>query len=110
MSSEKRKKRPHRPKNDVIDAVAVAKVLIDKFYELPVVTNDEYSRALKELVNRRDQLVKSRTRYKNQLHKLLHDQNPCYKEFFSDPFGATALAFWNKYPHPSLLEGVSSKR
>ena len=110
MSSEKRKKRPHRPKSDLIDAVAVAKVLIDEFYELPVVTNDEYFQALKELVNRRDQLVKSRTRCKNQLHKLLHDQYPCYKEFFSDPFGATALAFWNKYPHPSLLEGVGPKR
>lgn len=110
MSSDKRRKRPHRPKNDVIDAAAVAKVLIEEFDELPEVTDDDYFHALRELVNRRGQLVKNRTRCKNQLHKLLHDHYPQYKEFFSDPFGTTALAFWKKYPHPSLLEKVGPKR
>jgi transposase len=110
MSRDKRRRHPHCSKNDVIDAVAVAKVLITEFDLLPKVTADDYYYALRQLANRRDQLVRTRTRCKNQLHKVLHDNYPEYKEFFSDPFGATALAFWSKYPHPNLLKGVGPKR
>lgn len=110
MSSDKRKRHPHRSKSDKIDALAVAKVLITDYNQLPTVTNDEYYHALRQLANRREQLVKTSTRCKNQLHKLLHDIYPNYKEFFSDPFGVTALAFWTTYPHPSMLHGVGIKR
>lgn len=110
MSSDRRRKHPHRSKNDMIDAVAVARVLITDFDQLPEVTVDDYYHALRQITNRRSHLVRTRTRCKNQLHKLLHDNYPEYKKFFSDPFGATALAFWSKNPHPNLLRGVGPKR
>jgi transposase len=110
MSSNKRKRYPHRTKTDKIDAVAVAKVLITDFTQLPEVLVDDYYHGLRQLANRRDQLTRTSTRCKNQLHKLIHDHYPNYKEFFSNPFGVTALGFWNKYPHPSMLKGAGTKR
>lgn len=110
MSSDRRGKHPHRAKTDKIDALAVAKVLITEFDQLPEVTVDDYYHGLRQLANRREHLVKTRTRCKNQLHKLIHNHFPNYKEFFSDPFGITALQFWRTYPHPSMLNGVGVKR
>ena len=110
MSSNKRNRQPHRSKTDQIDALAVAKVLITDYNQLPTVTVDEYYHALRQLANRREQLVKTSTRCKNQLHKLLHELYPNYADFFSDPFGLTALAFWANYSHPSMLQGVGIKR
>lgn len=110
LSSNQRSRQPHRAKNDMIDATAVARVLIDEFNNLPEVRVDEYYYALRQVVNRRDQLVRTSTQCKNRLHKLLHDNYPNYKEFFSDTFGITALAFWRKYPHPALLANIGPKR
>ncbi len=47
---------------------------------------------------------------KNQLHIQLNHHYPSYKKFFSEVDGKTALAFWEKYPSPSCLEGVSVKQ
>ena len=110
FSSQRRGRQPHRAKNDVIDATAVARVLIEEFDTLPIVIDNRLPHALRQLVNRRDQLVRNSTRCKNRLHKLIHENYYSYKEFFSDPFGVTALAFWHKYPHPGLLNNVGPKR
>lgn len=110
MTSDRRKRRPHRAKTDKLDAAAVAKVLIENFNTLPQVTEDQYYHGLRELINRRTQLVKTRTRYKNEFHRLIHGHYPDYKQIFCDPFGSTALAFWHKYPHPSSLQKVGVKR
>ena len=103
LSRDQRRRRPHPDKTDEQDALAIAQVLISEFDSLPVVEEDSYYRALRELSHRRDQLVKNRTRCKNQLHKLIHDNYPDYKRFFSCAFGKAALAFWHEYPHPSSL-------
>lgn len=110
LSSDQRRRRPHPDKTDFHDAKAVAKVLISDFDELPSVVEDDHYRALREGSAYRDQLVRERTRLKNQLHAALHLHYPDYKEFFSDPFGKAALAFWQAYPHPSRLKGVHIKR
>jgi len=110
MSCSQRKRRPHKDKSDADDAAAVAKVVIAEFSTLPEVKKDDYYHALRQLVNRREQLVKTSTQCKNRLHKLLYEHYPEYKEFFSDSFGVTSLAFWHKYPHPSLLENIGPKR
>lgn len=110
FSSDRRKRQPHPDKTDMQDALAVAQVLVSEFDSLPVVEEDSYYRALRELSHHRDQLVKNRTRCKNQLHKLIHDNYPDYKQFFSCPFGKTALEFWHKHPHPSCLKNVGTKR
>lgn len=59
MSSNKRNRHPHRSKTDRIDALTVAKVLITDYDQLPTVTPDEYYYALRQLANRREQLVKT---------------------------------------------------
>lgn len=110
LSDERRNKRPHSDKNDTQDARSVARVLTEDFDTLPTVQEDAHFQALREGTRRRDQLVKDRTRCKNQLHGLLHTHYPDYKAFFSDPFGKTALAFWHAYPHPSELRHIGTTR
>jgi len=41
---------------------------------------------------------------------LIHQQYPQYEKFFSDPFGKTAMAFWEKFPHPAELKHYGEKR
>jgi hypothetical protein len=43
----------------------------------------------------------------NQLHAQLAHHYPSYRKFFSELDGKTSLAFFEKYPAPYLLEGVS---
>ncbi len=54
--------------------------------------------------------MQRKTQIKNRLHKLIHQNYPEYKKFFSDPFGKTALAFWEKYPHPSEMKHYDEYR
>ena len=54
--------------------------------------------------------MKAQGALKNQLHIQLNHHYPGYKKFFSEVDGKTALVFWEKYPSPSCLEGVSVKQ
>lgn len=54
--------------------------------------------------------MKAQGALKNQLHIQLSHHYPSYKKFFSEVDGKTALAFWERYPSPSCLEGVSIKQ
>ncbi|MDH2882738.1 transposase, partial [Bacillus cytotoxicus] len=63
-----------------------------------------------QLVSRRNALIKAQSALKNQLHIQLNHHYPSYKKFFSELDGKTALAFWQQYPSPSCLEGVSIKK
>jgi len=69
-----------------LDALGVAKVLIQRIDRLPnysISKNDEISKAIKELVIDREFLVKEQSRLKNQLHRLLHKSyNSEYREKF----------------------------
>jgi hypothetical protein len=42
-----------------------------------------------------------------QLHNQLSYHYPSYKKFFSEIDGKSALAFWEAYPSPKHLKGVS---
>lgn len=110
MSNAARRRRPHPDKSDPLDAKAVAKVLMDEFDALPKVRNDANAQALREATRRREELVRAQTRCKNQLHNLLHQNYPEYKQFFGDPFCKTGLAFWHAYPHPSGLDHIGVSR
>lgn len=97
-------------KSDKVDAEAIANVLLSKWDKLPTIREDANFKAIRQLNNHRQSLVKQKIQLKNRLHNLIHQQYPHYKEFFSDPFGKTALAFWEKFPHPSQLKYQGEKR
>src|SRR3990167_9262157 len=93
-----RQKTTHPEKNDSLDALGVAKVMIQKIDTLPKHTLTEETKKAKqirELSIEREWLVKERTRLKNQLHILLHRiHNSSYRTKFKDPFSKKALRYW----------------
>ena len=110
LTKRERKHSPNPDKSDDIDAKAIADALISDWEELPQVEKDETFEAIRALNNQRQNLVQRKTQIKNRLHKLIHQNYPEYKEFFSDPFGKTALAFWEKFPHPAELKNYGETR
>ena len=93
-----RQKTTHPEKNDSLDALGVAKVMIQKIDTLPKHTLTEETKKAKqirELSIEREWLGKERTRLKNQLHILLHRiHNSSYRTKFKDPFSKKALRYW----------------
>jgi len=104
LVDRERKYETHPEKSDSLDALGVAKVLIQRIDRLPnysISKNDEISKNIKELALDRDFLVKEQSRLKNQLHRLLHRAyNSEYREKFKNPFSLKALKYWRKYPVP----------
>jgi transposase len=74
-----------RAKTDRLDARALAKLLMTGLLE-PVWTPDERSRALRRLTNRRERIVRARTRAKNEAHGVL-SRNLCDRPPVTDAFG-----------------------
>lgn len=93
-----RKRQAHPEKSDSLDALGVAKVMMQSIDTLPIYTISEEAKKakqLKELSHDREYLVEERTRLKNQLHTILHRiWNSEYKEMFKDPFALKALRYW----------------
>lgn len=104
LTDQFRRYETHPEKNDLKDALAAAKVLIQRIDTLPSYTitkQDELANEIKELSLDREFLVKEQTRLKNQLHRLLHKAwNGQYREKFRDPFSVKALRYWRARPLP----------
>ena len=104
LVDRERKRETHPEKSDSLDALGVAKVLIQRIDRLPnysVSKNDQISKEIKELVLDRDFLVKEQTRLKNQLHRLLHKAyNSGYRGKYKNPFSLKALKHWRGHPVP----------
>jgi len=117
LVDEKRKHETHPEKSDPLDALGVARVMIQRIDMLPVFTVTEESRKakqIKELSMDRDFLVSERTRLKNQLHTLLHRLwNTEYRVKFKDPFSQKALRYWRaqtpKESDPFLARSMRRK-
>jgi len=110
-TERKRLRRAHPDKSDPLDALAISRVLISEFDKLPTIQSlDEVYLAIHQLSNRRDSLVKEKTRIKNKLHILLHREYPYYQTMFKDTFSKAALAFWERFPIASLLKGIGVER
>lgn len=93
-------------KSDSDDASAIALATLNMLSVLPdACPNDAYW-SLGQLVHRRDNIMKHRTRLVNQLHEQLCIAYPSYKTFFNDISRPTALHFWGKYPSQKYLKGV----
>ena len=91
--------------SDDAEAIALATLnMLDKL--LDACPNDAYW-SLGQLVHRRDNIMKQRTRLVNQLHEQLCIAYPSYKSFFNDISRPTALYFWEHYPSKKYLKGKS---
>jgi len=90
----------HPEKSDSLDALGVAKVMIQSIDTLlPYTISEEGEKAkqLKEISIDREDLVLERTRLKNQVHTLLYRIfNNEYIKVFKDPFSLKALTHWSK--------------
>ncbi len=110
LSYAERKSHMTTQKSDSWDAECVARVLVNQLNQLPDAKPHDLYWSIQQLVTRRNALVKAQGALKNQLHIQLSHHYPSYKKFFSEVDGKTALAFWERYPSPSSLDGVSVKK
>ncbi|WP_156574951.1 IS110 family transposase [Bacillus luti] len=110
LSFLERKSHVTTQKSDSWDAECVARILVNKFNQLPDAKPNDLFWSIQQLVSRRNALVKAQSALKNQLHIQLNHHYPSYKKFFSELDGKTALAFWQQYPSPSCLEGTNIKQ
>ncbi|EOP23744.1 IS110 family transposase [Bacillus toyonensis] len=110
LSFLERKSHVTTQKSDSWDAECVARILVNKFNQLPDAKPNDLFWSIQQLVSRRNALVKAQSALKNQLHIQLNHHYPSYKKFFSELDGKTALAFWQQYPSPSCLEGANIKQ
>jgi transposase len=106
----------HPEKSDSLDALGVAKVMIqsiDTLLPYTISKESEKAKQLKEISIDREDLVLERTRLKNQVHTLLYRiYNTEYEQKFKDPFALKALRFWrNAKPKcdPYLLKTMKRK-
>jgi len=74
-----------KAKTDRLDARTLAKLLMCGLLD-PVWTPDERTRALRRLTNRRERIVRARTRAKNEAHGVL-SRNLCERPPVTDAFG-----------------------
>jgi transposase len=109
LSYMKRMSYPTTQKSDDWDARCIASVLLRKLDTLPYANPQDLYWTIKMMVNRRNSIVKSITNLTNQLHENLNYNYPSYKKFFSDVNSKTALAFYDKYPSPKHLKGVTDE-
>lgn len=106
----------HPEKSDSLDALGVAKVMIqsiDTLLPYTISQESEKAKQLKEISIDREDLILERTRLKNQVHTLLYRiYNTAYEQKFKDPFSLKALRFWrNAKPKcdPFLLKTMKRK-
>jgi len=116
LVDRQRQNATHPEKSDSLDALGVAKVMIqsiDTLLPYTISHESEKAKQLKEISIDREDLVLERTRLKNQAHTLLYRiYNTEYEQKFKDPFSLKALRFWrNTKPKcdPFLLRSMKRK-
>jgi transposase len=107
LVASERKSRNILHKTDEVDAECAARVLLSRFDELPIADPQDKFWVLTNLVTRRRLMVKMNIMLKNHLHSFLTGHYPRYTKFFSNIDCDTALLFYEKYPSPSKLKGVT---
>jgi hypothetical protein len=58
---------------------------------------------IRQIVKRRDLIVKSNVMNKNQLHSQLSYSYPSYRKFFALIDAKSAICFWENYPSPEAF-------
>ena len=105
-TDRQRKHTVSRDKSDEKDAIVIAKTLIRERLSLHPIRIERNSVALREMIGYRQMLVGESTRIKNRLHMALFNQYKGVLGHFRSPFGKCALAFFARYPSPSLLKEI----
>lgn len=100
LTQSRREHSTRQGKSDKIDAGLVVSVLTRDLASLPQLsaehTHNQGYLIITSLVKLREDLVKERTRLKNQLHHLFHKEDPRYRERFNTVFSQKALAYWQR--------------
>jgi transposase len=107
LVASERRSRNILHKTDEVDAECAARVLLNRFDQLPEADPQDKFWVLSNLVNRRRLIVKMNIMLKNHLHSFLTTHYPSYFRFFSNLDCDTSLLFYEKYPSPSKLKGVT---
>ena len=94
-------------KNDIWDAQCVCAVLMRRYETLPDANPQDYYWTLKQLVNRRDALVKTKSMLMRQFHEQIQYSYPSYKKFFHEMECNTSLAFYETYPSMETISNVT---
>ena len=98
LVDRQRQNATHPEKSDSLDALGVAKVMIqsiDRLLPYTISKEGEKAKQLKEISIDREDLVLEQTRLKNQVHTLLYRiYNTAYADKFKDPFSLKALRYW----------------
>lgn len=103
--------RSHGGKSDPSDAYVLADLLrTDGHRFQPLAPECDQIRALRALVQSRDEMVTARVRLANQLRELLQSYWPGAAQVFSDVDCLIALAFIQRYPTPHSAARLGVKR
>lgn len=96
-------------KTDSEDAECAARVLLNRFDQLPDADPQDKYWVLTNLVTRRRSIIKMNIALKNHLHSFIASHYPSYDKFFGRIDYQTALKFFETYPSPAKLEGVTAQ-
>lgn len=109
-TSSARRSAPTVFKDDDYDAFCIAKTLRDMSDKLPDANHEDIFWTIRQLVKRRDTLANSAKMLQNQLHVQLAGSYPSYRKFFTLINCTTALYFWEQYPSPKHLTGITPEQ
>ena len=107
LVAQERKGQNITQKTDSVDAECAARVLLHRFDGLPDAEPEDMYWTLRALVVRRDFIARGNAALKKHLHSLLSANFPRYDDFFYDLGCKSALAFFDAYPSPQALSGVT---
>ena len=82
----------------------VARILVNKFNQLPDAKPNDLFWSIQQLVSRRNALVKAQSALKNQLHIQLNHIIQVIKVFLRVRW-KNSISILGEYPSPSCLEG-----
>ena len=108
LVASERNRRNTLHKTDSFDAECAARVLLNSFEDLPIANPQDKFFTIQSLVARRDSVVKINAKLKSQLHHLVMDNYPNYKKMFPKIDTNIALTFFENFPSPNVLVGVTS--
>jgi transposase len=109
LVASERKSRNILHKTDSEDAQCCSRVLLSRFDTLPNADPDDSYWVLSSIVARRKSIVKMNVALKNHVQTFILSHYPSYSNFFTTISHKSALAFYEKYPSPSALDGVTEK-
>jgi len=98
---------PTTKKNDMWDAQCICAALMRRYENLPDADPKDYYWVMKQLVHRRDALVRTKSALLQQFHEQIQYDYPSYKKFFHEVECNTSVAFFEQYPSSQTLADTS---